>query len=53
MTDLNRRILLTARPDGLVGDDCLATVTEPVPVPGEGEALVRLAYLSVDPTNRV
>lgn len=53
MTDVNRRILLTARPDGLVGDDCLTTVTEPVPVPGAGEALVRLAYLSIDPTNRV
>mgnify|MGYP003350523791 CR=1 FL=1 len=53
MTTENRRILLTARPEGLVGPDCLTTVTEPVPTPAEGEALVRLAYLSIDPTNRV
>jgi NADPH-dependent curcumin reductase CurA len=53
MTDVNRRILLTARPDGLVGPDCLTEVTGPVPSPGDGEALVRLAYLSIDPTNRV
>ncbi|MFM7615967.1 MAG: NADP-dependent oxidoreductase [Actinomycetes bacterium] len=53
MTESNRRILLTARPEGPVGADCLTTVTEPAPIPGEGEALVRLAYLSIDPTNRV
>lgn len=53
MTDRNRRILLTARPDGLVGPDCLTAEDGPVPSPGEGEAVVRLAYLSIDPTNRV
>ena len=53
MTDPQRRILLTARPDGLVGPDCLSVEDAPVPTPAEGEALVRLAYLSIDPTNRV
>lgn len=50
---VNRRIILTDRPNGLVGDYCLKTVEAPVPEPGEGEAIVRMAYLSVDPTNRV
>ncbi len=49
----NRRILLTARPEGLVTEDCLARVEEPVPPVAEGEALVRVLALSVDPTNRV
>jgi NADPH-dependent curcumin reductase CurA len=49
----NRRILLTARPDGLVTEDCLARVEEPVPGLADGEALARVLTLSVDPTNRV
>jgi NADPH-dependent curcumin reductase CurA len=52
-TMVNRRILLAARPDGLVTEDCLARVEEPVPEVGEGEVLVRVLSLSVDPTNRV
>src|SRR6478752_2905483 len=50
---MNERILLKARPDGLVGEDCLDRVAEPVPEIGEGEALVRVLSLSVDPTNRI
>ena len=50
---VNRRILLTARPDGLVTEDCLERVEEPVPEIGDGEVLVRVLALSVDPTNRV
>ncbi len=49
----NRRILLAARPQGLVTEDCLERVEEPVPVPGDGEVLLRVLSLSVDPTNRV
>ncbi len=49
----NRRILLTARPEGLVTEDCLERVEEPLPTVGEGEVLVRVLCLSVDPTNRV
>jgi NADPH-dependent curcumin reductase CurA len=50
---LNRRILLVARPHGLVTEECLRRVEEPVPSPGEGEVLARVLALSVDPTNRV
>ena len=50
---LNRRILLAARPDGLVSEDCLERVEEAIPVPADGEVLLRVLSLSVDPTNRV
>jgi NADPH-dependent curcumin reductase CurA len=50
---VNRRIKLTTRPDGLVTEDCLQRVEEPVPEIGDGEVLVRVLALSVDPTNRV
>jgi NADPH-dependent curcumin reductase CurA len=50
---VNRRILLTARPDGLVSEDCLDRVEEPVAPLADGEVLVRVLTLSVDPTNRV
>jgi NADPH-dependent curcumin reductase CurA len=50
---VNRRILLAARPHGLVTEDCLSRVEEPVPVPADGEVLLRVRALSVDPTNRV
>ena len=49
----NRRILLAARPHGLVSDECLSRVEAPVPEPAEGEVLLRVLALSVDPTNRV
>jgi NADPH-dependent curcumin reductase CurA len=50
---VNRRILLAARPHGLVTEDCLDRVEEPVPEPADGEVLLRVLALSVDPTNRV
>jgi len=50
---VNRRILLAARPSGLVTEDCLRRVEEPVPEPADGEVLLRVLALSVDPTNRV
>jgi NADPH-dependent curcumin reductase CurA len=49
---VNRRILLAARPTSEVTEDCLRRVEEPAPEPGEGEALVRTLYLSLDPTIR-
>ena len=48
----NRRILLAARPHGAVTDDCYRFDEDAAPVPGEGEALVRTLYLSLDPTIR-
>jgi NADPH-dependent curcumin reductase len=53
MTDTYRRILLASRPSGLVTDDNL-TIDDsaPIPEPGEGQALVRVRHLSIDPTIR-
>jgi len=52
MSESNRRFLLAQRPSGRVDDSTFDFVTEPVPEIGEGEALVRTEYISVDPTNR-
>ena len=41
------------RPVGEIADDDLSFDREPVPEPGPGELLVKLDYLSLDPTNRV
>jgi len=49
---INRKIVLVKRPSGEVTPDCLKLVEEPAPVPGEGEALVRNLYLSLDPTQQ-
>jgi hypothetical protein len=48
----NRKIVLVKRPAGEVTPDCLKLVEEPAPAPGEGEALVRNLYLSLDPTQQ-
>src|SRR6202051_1458534 len=53
VTDTYRRVLLASRPQGLVGEanlrlDDSATVL----APEEGQALVRVRYLSIDPTIR-
>ena len=52
MTTMNRRWLLEKRPTGLVDEGCFRLVEEPLPSPGEGEILVRVLYLSCDPTQR-
>ena len=52
MTEQNRRIVLAKRPSGLVDDGTTRLETEPVPDLGEGEALVKVRYLSIDPTIR-
>jgi NADPH-dependent curcumin reductase CurA len=48
----NRRILLAERPVEMFTDSCFEVVEAPVPEPGEGEAVVRVEYLSLDPTMR-
>src|SRR3954464_7219502 len=50
---VNRRILLAARPHGLVTEDCLDRVEEAGREPADGEVLLRVLALSVDPTNRI
>jgi len=52
MTDTNHRITLAQRPSGPVGDECFGADDVAMPEPGPGEALVRVDYLSIDPTIR-
>ena len=53
VTDTYRRILLAARPRGLVDDSTLlADDTAEVPTPADGQALVAVRHLSIDPTIR-
>jgi NADPH-dependent curcumin reductase CurA len=49
---VNRQWLLARRPEGLVSSDDFRLSESPAPEPGDGEALVRNLYLSVDPTQR-
>ena len=48
----NRRIVLAQRPSGLVDESTTTLVTDAEPEPGPGEALVKVRYLSMDPTIR-
>jgi NADPH-dependent curcumin reductase CurA len=48
----NRRVVLANRPSGLVDENTLRTESDPVPEPSDGEALVKVRYLSIDPTIR-
>ena len=52
MSDRNRRFLLRERPSGRVDDATFELVSEPIPEIGEGEALIKTEWVSVDPTNR-
>ncbi len=45
----NRRILLAARPDGEPTPDDFTIDTAEVPAPGEGQVLLEILYLSLDP----
>jgi NADPH-dependent curcumin reductase CurA len=48
----NRKILLAKRPVGMITEDCFSIVEEPMPEPGEGEAILKVEYFSLDPTIR-
>lgn len=48
----SRRLVLARRPDGMVDDTVVRLQTVPVPEPADGEALVRVRHLSIDPTIR-
>jgi NADPH-dependent curcumin reductase CurA len=50
--DRNRRLVLAARPSGMVDDTTVRLEEEAVPDPGPEGALVRVRYLSIDPTIR-
>ena len=51
-TSANRQWRLAARPKGLPVATDWAFRTEPVPEPGEGQFLVRVMYISLDPAMR-
>jgi len=52
MSDVNRRFLLRERPTGRIDERTFELVEEAVPEIGDGEALVRNRWISLDPTNR-
>jgi NADPH-dependent curcumin reductase CurA len=52
MPDVNRRFLLRERPTGRINDRTFELVEEAIPEIGDGEALVRNRWISLDPTNR-
>lgn len=51
--DINRQFRLKTRPTGRIEKSNFDFVEESIPEPGPGEALVRVLYLSLDPTNRI
>jgi len=52
MTEQNSMLVLASRPDGLVGDENFELRHGPVPQPGDGQLLIRVLWLSFDPTQR-
>jgi hypothetical protein len=52
MTDRNRRLVLAERPTGMVQERTFRLEESDAPEPGDGEALARVRYLSIDPTIR-
>ena len=52
MTITGRKIILARHPQGMPGHDDLHLVPETYPSPGEGQALLRVIYLSLDPYMR-
>jgi NADPH-dependent curcumin reductase CurA len=52
MATTNRRFLLRERPSERIGPETFELVEEDVPAIGDGEALVRTQWISLDPTNR-
>jgi len=52
VTDRNRRLVLAERPSGMVDESTVRVEQQDIPEPGEGEALARVRFLSIDPTIR-
>ena len=52
MSEQNRRLVLAQRPSGLVDETTTRLETEQLPELSDGEALVKVRYLSIDPTIR-
>ena len=52
MSPINRQLRLAARPTGLPKESDWNLVEEPVPTPGEGEFVVEVSHISLDPAMR-
>src|SRR3954447_17786922 len=53
MTDTtNRQILLIEKPTGKLGPEHFKLSNAAIPEPGDGEALLRVRYISLDAANR-
>ena len=52
MAETNRQILLDELPQGKLGPEHFKLVESPRPQAGDGEALVRIRYISLDAANR-
>lgn len=51
-SSVNRQIVLTRRPNGMIDESCFAAVEAEVPTPGDGQALIRVLCLAIDPAIR-
>jgi NADPH-dependent curcumin reductase CurA len=52
MAEQNRRLILAERPTGVVDENIVRLEQGEAPEPGAGQALVRVKYVSIDPTIR-
>lgn len=52
MSEQNRRIVLNSRPQGIPTPENFRLETAPIPEPGDGQVLVRVNWLSLDPYMR-
>jgi NADPH-dependent curcumin reductase CurA len=52
VTRRNHQIVLARRPTGAVSEACFESTVRDVPELGEGEALLQVRYLGIDPTIR-
>jgi NADPH-dependent curcumin reductase CurA len=52
MAEINRQIVLKRRPNGMPAPEDFALAEGPLPEPGDGEAVLRGIYLSLDPYMR-
>jgi NADPH-dependent curcumin reductase CurA len=50
--DVNRQIVLVDRPHGLAGPGCFAAAESEIPAPLDGQALVEVLYVAIDPAIR-
>jgi NADPH-dependent curcumin reductase CurA len=51
-TEGNRQIILAQRPTGMVDESCFAEVVGDIPAPSDGQALIRVLCVAIDPAIR-